>query len=195
MEKITRFHLMHFPFNKQTQTEERYSEAKAALEKSILNINIPENSEGIIASYAIYNKKQHQYLTSCVYKGNLFLGLYDKKDSSISFQDKTEHLAEAGTEECFQKLEYRMNNEISSILHGNMPNPYLKGIRNAWEERLPLLNQILEYDKKVESMQEFERNLLKHSLAYDKAVDMMIIASQQLGHQTQEHAIQDNMEL
>lgn len=194
MEKITRFCLMHFPFNSQEQTEERYAEAKAALERSVRNMMVPADSQGLIVSYAAYNQRERQYLSSCIYRGNVFLGMYDWEDGRISFQDRAACLAEPGMEECFRKLEYRTNNEVGRILRGNAPNPYLAGIRNAWEERIPLLDQVLAYDRKVESMPEFERNLLRRSLAYDRAVDLMVSASQQPVHQGREHAVPYEME-
>lgn len=173
MEKITRTCCMNFAF-KEGQDEQSYLTNMNLLQKVMKECEAyAKQFQGIQAVCAFpYNKKEGEILSSFMYKEHMFLGLYNAKDQSISFHDKHCEFAKLDAS-ILTNFSQRIKNSIDRENEG-IHLQYAKGLEKAWEDKIPLLNKLIEYDKTVESAPDVIKNRIKHSLEYDKQIDRMI---------------------
>lgn len=86
---------------------------------------------------------ENLYLTGCIYKNQIFLGIYDEDKNSITFNDNTalKYITENNIKHMYLRLQ-------NVLLH----NPYIKSpITNAWRQTQPLLDEIINIQNEYEN--------------------------------------------
>ena len=134
------------------------------IEKEITSINYSQT----ICCYIPFNRQEQKYLSLFYYEKNLFVGIYNSKTNVISFDGDELSLFTLNTysmDSLYTRIEASMRD--IEIERENK-------IKAAWNEKIPLLNKIIELKNNINELPKERQDYIYSNLIYDKKIDDLI---------------------
>ena len=161
-----------FSFDKDTQNSEEYTDKKAELENTLHAIEkdakILEAGQKMLSVEARFSDTHN--LSICRYKDRMFVGLKDKETKKIEFEDTHNSLVKTD-DLSFEQLETRMHNAMVGWANKGMEIGMVKDCNEAWEQQLPVLDEIVAFEEKFEKLTPVQQRIYTNSKLYDQKIN------------------------
>lgn len=162
-----------FSYDKNNQDFDKYMNIKRLLEKGLSEIQKEVREKGLTNEMftSAIRLDNGEYLTACCYKGKTFAGIFYQKKNNVSFEDKENHLAKMASSQINSMLS-RMEN---GIRYFSKQHEHLRLFDcNPWEQKMPVMDKIVEYENKIDSLSERQKEIIHNSGEYDRKINEII---------------------
>ena len=161
MQSVTRFHL----FKANADNGSEYFSNKMEIENVAEDLHKLETQTSFLVTSVLYDASRNLHFTVCAYRNHIFLGLFEKDNNRILFEDASSFLSH-NINMRFDKLLYRAQMTID----GNINNEYLRQLQSAWLDTLPLLHAVILYENYIDKYEPQTRS----NGTYDTVINTLV---------------------
>ena len=164
-----------FSFDGNTQDPNVYTDKKAELENTLHAIEKDAKTikpgQKMLSVEAKFNDTHN--LSLCRYKDRMFIGLKDKKTKNIVYEDTKNSLVDLKLD-IFKQLETRMHNAMATWKEKGIENIMVKDCNRDWEQQLPVLDKIVDFEKQFEDLPPVKQRIYTNSKLYDQKINKIL---------------------
>lgn len=126
---------------------------------------------------AITGLDNEKNLAACIYKGEPFLGIQDKKTHRITLERREKSLEKISVADLDGLIRELKVAQINLKETGEI-GERSKELTPSWEPLYPVMDKIIAYEKKIERLPETKRNILQKSGLYDQKINDIVSAGE-----------------